>query len=178
MTGGGDRANQEPGSLLPGTAVQRWILLAFAGACAALLGPPHGRAQSGTEFATEASLRELHERVNEFRIIAGCPPLEWHEPTARVAGAHSEDMARRDYFDHVSPEGVDLVDRLLAGGVTWRGSVAENIALTVRGADVVIELWVDSPPHRANLEECTFTHHGLGLFRDRWTQVLVEDPAH
>jgi uncharacterized protein YkwD len=86
-------------------------------------------------------------------------------------------MSRRDYFDHFTPEGTDLHGRMLAGGVTWQGSIAENIALTVRGPDIVIELWMDSPPHRANLLDCSFTHHGLGLFRDRWTQVLVERPG-
>ncbi len=58
----------------------------------------------------------------------------------------------------------------------WHGSIAENIALTVRGPDVVLDLWVESEPHRQNLDDCSFTHHGLGLFRDRWTQVLIEDP--
>jgi len=133
-------------------------------------------AQSNTEPEVAKALAELHELVNERRIAAGCPPLRWHEATAAVAEAHSADMARRDYFDHLTPEGTDLVERLLAGGVTWRGAIAENLALTVRGPETVIELWMDSPPHRENLLDCSFTHHGLGLFRDRWTQVLVEHP--
>lgn len=121
-------------------------------------------------------VRELHSLVNQHRARVGCDPLDWHEGGARVAEAHSQDMSRRDYFDHVAPDGTDLSRRLLAGGVTWHGSIAENIALTARGPEVVIALWVDSDPHRENLEDCAFTHEGLGLFRDRWTQVLIEDP--
>jgi uncharacterized protein YkwD len=114
--------------------------------------------------------------VNRHRESAGCHPLAWHEGTANVAEAHSEDMYRQDYFDHRAPDGTDVFRRLLEGGVTWHGSIAENIALTVRGPGTVLELWLDSPPHRRNVEDCAFTHHGLGLFRDRWTQVLIENP--
>jgi uncharacterized protein YkwD len=132
--------------------------------------------ESTADSAVARALADLHTRINEHRSSAGCPPLRWHEGAARVAEAHSMDMARRDYFDHRTPEGIDLSHRLLSGGVAWTGSIAENIALTVRGPDTVIELWVSSPPHRANLEHCSFTHHGLGWFRDRWTEVLLENP--
>jgi uncharacterized protein YkwD len=138
--------------------------------------PATSLAQPALDSTLARSLAELHRLVNVHRQAAGCESLRWHEATARVAEAHSADMSRRDYFDHVTPEGTDLFRRLLAGGVTWQGSIAENIALTVRGPELVIELWMDSPPHRANLLDCSFTHHGLGLFRDRWTQVLIERP--
>jgi len=141
-----------------------------------LLLPSPSAAQPADDAGVSLALSELHELVNEHRRAAGCEALQWHEPTARVAEAHSRDMATRDYFDHLTPEGTDLTHRLLAGGVSWRGSIAENIALTVRGPEIVIELWMDSPPHRANLEDCVFTHQGLGVFRDRWTQVLIERP--
>jgi uncharacterized protein YkwD len=142
-----------------------------------LLLPSSSAAQSTDAAAVPVALSQLHQRVNAYRLAAGCEVLQWHEPTARVAAAHSKDMATRDYFDHLTPEGTDLTHRLQAGGVSWRGSIAENIALTAQGPEVVIELWVDSPPHRANLENCIFTHQGLGVFRDRWTQVLIERPG-
>lgn len=141
-----------------------------------LFCPVPSPAQSAADSTVVRSLAELHQLVNAYRLGAGCEALRWHEGTASVAEAHSRDMSRRNYFDHVTPEGTDVHRRLLAGGVTWQGSIAENIALTVRGPDLVIELWMDSPPHRANLLDCSFTHHGLGLFRDRWTQVLIERP--
>lgn len=141
-----------------------------------LLLPSPSTAQPADDAGVSLALSELHELVNEHRRAAGCEALQWHEPTARVAEAHSRDMATRDFFDHLTPEGTDLSRRMLAGGVRWLGSIAENIALTVQGPEIVIELWVDSPPHRANLENCIFTHQGLGVFRDRWTQVLIERP--
>ena len=156
----------------PGSAVGPVALLITLG----LLLPSPSAAQPADDSGVSLALLELHELVNEHRRAAGCEALLWHEPTARVAEAHSRDMATRDFFDHLTPEGTDLSRRLVAGGVRWRGSIAENIALTAQGPEIVIELWVDSPPHRANLENCIFTHQGLGVFRDRWTQVLIERP--
>ena len=149
-------------------------LLCLSAAARSAIAQP--TTESTADSAVALALADLHARINEYRSSTGCPPLLWHEAAARVAEAHSVDMARRDYFDHGTPEGTDLSHRLLSGGVTWNGSIAENIALTVRGPATVIELWVSSPPHRANLEHCSFTHHGLGWFRDRWTQVLLENP--
>ena len=144
-----------------------------------LLGPAQlpGQATGAEEPAPTGSVGELHLLVNQRREAAGCAALRWHEPTARIAEDHSRDMALRDYFDHVTPDGTDLAARLLSGGVTWRGSIAENIARTPAGAVSAVELWMDSPPHRASIESCEFTHHGAGVFRDRWTQVLVETPG-
>ena len=139
--------------------------------------PSTSPAQPTGESTVAESLGDLHRLVNTHRRDAGCQELRWHEGAARVAEAHSADMSRRDYFDHVTPEGTDLSRRLLEGGVTWHGSIAENLALTMQGPETVIDLWLNSPPHRAILEECSLTHHGLGLFRDRWTQVLLSDPA-
>jgi uncharacterized protein YkwD len=139
--------------------------------------PSPAPAQTPGEFTVERAVSELHDLVNTQREALGCKALLWHEPTARVAEAHSADMSARDFFDHFTPEGTDLYRRLLAGGVTWRGSIGENIALTSQGPEIVIELWMQSPPHRANILNCTFTHEGLGLFRDRWTQVLIERPG-
>jgi len=127
--------------------------------------------------AVEEALSEIHTLVNRHRLAIGCDSLAWYEPAARVAEAHSRDMAERDYFDHVTPEGLDLARRLLAGGVAWSGSTAENLAYTPAGAPSAFDLWMDSSPHRANIERCDFTHHGVGLYRYRWTQVLVEGPA-
>jgi uncharacterized protein YkwD len=154
---------------------QRVVVL---GMLVTLIVPATGLAQGEVAADTKppAELAALHALLNRHRTTAGCPPLAWHEPTARVAEAHSKDMALTDYFDHVSPDGLDPGQRLLAGGVTWHGLVAENLAWTPAGAMSAGEMWLDSPPHRANIERCEFTHHGIGAYGDRWTQVLVQNP--
>ena len=118
----------------------------------------------------------LHELVNRHRESIGCLPLRWHEPSAAVAEARSADMIRRRYFDHVAPDGRTVFDEVAAAGIQAWGSIAENIALTQAGAPSVIELWRDSRPHRRNLDNCAFTHHGLGERGGVWTQLFLAQP--
>jgi uncharacterized protein YkwD len=124
-----------------------------------------------------AAVQQMAQLVNAHRQSHGCPALEWLPAAAEAAQAHSTDMARRDYFDHVSPEGQRPWDRLVARGVSYR-RMAENIAWTPRGgAQLTLRGWIDSPGHRQNLENCTFTHHGIGLQDDYWTHVFVTPVA-
>lgn len=151
----------------PGRAalVTGWILAAGVTPAPAQDAPP------------SEELGEIHRLINQHRTAAGCAALSWHRPAARVAETHSRDMALKDYIDHVAPDGTDPGERLLAAGITWHGLIAENIAQTPAGAASAVELWLGSPPHRENIERCEFTHHGVGVFRDLWTEVLVQDPG-
>ena len=82
-------------------------------------------------FATlEAS---LHESVNAVRSDWHLIPLKRLTELDRVARDHSLDMARRNYLAHLSPEGVNPVDRLHGGGVTGFSLAAENAGMTSRG---------------------------------------------
>ncbi len=124
------------------------------------------------EFAVVSML------VNRHRERVGCLPLVWHEEIAAVAQAHSRDMEMRDYYDHVDPNGEDLQHRLSRGGITWNGIAGENLAIGTVDGRIAFILWMDSPRHRAIIENCAFTHHGLGLSDGRWTHVFVQDPLH
>lgn len=118
----------------------------------------------------------LHELVNRHRESVGCLPLRWHSAAASVAEARSADMIARRYFDHVTPDGRDVFDELEDAGVEARGSTAENIALTQAGAPSTLEMWRDSPSHRRSLDNCSYTHHGLGERGGVWTQILLAHP--
>lgn len=114
--------------------------------------------------------------VNRHRERVGCAPLAWDDEIAAVADAHSRDMQRRDFYDHVNPDGEDLQHRLIRGGVGWNGLAGENLAIGTVDGRTAYALWMDSPPHRSNVENCDFTHHGLGLRDGRWTHVFVQNP--
>lgn len=131
--------------------------------------------------ATQASAQEspearLHALVNYHRDAAGCPRLLWHEPSAAVAEERSADMVRRRYFDHRTPDGRTVFNLVGEAGIEAHGSIAENIALTPAGPASVMELWRESSPHRRNLDDCSFTHHGLGEREGVWTQILLAQP--
>lgn len=97
--------------------------------------------------------RRAFDGANRYRARHGLPALRWDDALARIARAHSEDMAARRYFEHVDPEGRGPAARVLAAGLAF-STVAENIS-TNRGVDdpaqTAVEGWIDSPPHRENM---------------------------
>jgi len=119
-----------------------------------------------------AEVRALVALVKRRRASVRCPPLIWDDRLARVAQRHSEAMARRDFFSHVDRNRKDPFDRMRDAGIRFRAA-AENIALGQAGATEVFESWVRSPGHRANLDNCIYTHHGIGLYRRRWTHLFA-----
>jgi uncharacterized protein YkwD len=165
----------------------RWMTMGAAAlVLAACMEVPIGRAPEGGTAGGSAAARpaagaadgaasveEMARLVNAHRRARGCPALAWLQPAADAAQAHSADMARRNYFDHVTPEGQQPWDRLTARGVRYR-LMAENIAWTPeQSARQTLQGWINSPGHRQNLENCAYTHHGIGLRNAYWTHVFV-----
>lgn len=148
--------------------------LLIAVALAACGQSPTAPAAPATAPQTEVRLSTL---VNDHRASLGCPRLTAHGGVASVAQEHSDDMARRGFFDHVNPEGQSPFDRLRAAGISWNGGAAENIARARTSAEEVFRAWLASPGHRAAIEDCEFTHHGVGAAGGYWTQLFVTHPV-
>ena len=146
-------------------------LLLAIGACVVVEQQPATSAPPPANPSGE--IAEFIALANEARADAGCTePLILESDVAAVAQSHSEDMQRRDFFDHENPDGRTPMQRVLAYGIPVR-AVAENIALGQPTGRVVLESWLDSPGHRQNLLNCDYTHHGVGLAGAYWTHVLV-----
>lgn len=116
------------------------------------------------------------EEMNTHRLAEGCEALTWHSGVAGVARAHSQDMVDRDFFSHTNPDGESPFDRLDSAGVGWSGAAGENIAMGTSDAETVLGLWLNSSGHRANIENCAYSHHGVGLVSGRWTHLFVTNP--
>jgi uncharacterized protein YkwD len=112
--------------------------------------------------------------VNQERTAAGCAPVVADAGLAGVARAHSADMRDRNYFSHTTPEGVGPFDRARAAGVGY--ARAENIARGQADAAAVMQGWMDSPGHRANILDCSLTKLGVGVAEGPrgpwWTQLF------
>lgn len=143
-------------------------LLAALAACTAD-APTDAAVDLDPEVASFVSL------VNDHRLEVGCPALEWDSDVARVAQAHSEDMVDRGFFAHTNPDGKSPFDRLREGGVGY-ASAAENIAYGYPTASAVLAGWLGSPGHKANLENCALTRHGVGLRGTHWTHLFIRPP--
>lgn len=133
--------------------------------------PASGGGTAGGTMTASSETAEVARLVNEHRARIGCRALVWDGAAARAAQAHSDDMARRNYFSHTSPDGRSMVDRLRAQGATYR-AIAENIALGQPNAREVVRGWLSSAGHRRNIENCAYTHHGVGVNAGRWTHLF------
>jgi uncharacterized protein YkwD len=114
--------------------------------------------------------------TNAARANAGCGELKWQAEAAAVAKAHSSDMIQRQFFSHSNPDGKSPFDRLAEAGVGYRAA-AENILYGEATASRALELWLNSPGHRENLLNCSFTHHGVGRVDTHWTHLFLRDPS-
>jgi uncharacterized protein YkwD len=123
----------------------------------------------------DVEMQTFTRMVNDYRRKVGCTPLQWDDRIAAVAQKHSDDMARRHYFDHNNPEGKSPFDRLRLAHVSFRGA-AENIASGQVTGSQVFNSWLNSPGHRRNIENCSYTHHGLGLANAYWTHDFISLP--
>ncbi|MGR8008019.1 CAP domain-containing protein [Streptomyces hypolithicus] len=121
------------------------------------------------EAAAEAAVLSL---VNQERSKAGCSPVRADNDLAALAGNFSEDMAARDFFDHTDPDGAAPWDRAERAGIT--GLAAENIARGQSDAQSVMDSWMNSEGHRANILNCEYKTLGVGVHMASggpwWTQ--------
>jgi uncharacterized protein YkwD len=111
--------------------------------------------------------RQAFDMINAVRVKNRLPPLAWDGDLCRAARAHSENMGRRNFFDHEAPDGTSLLDRINAIGITWR-SIGENIAYNQGQVDpvrVAVEQWVQSPQHLSNILRAKYTHTAVGVAR-------------
>jgi uncharacterized protein YkwD len=137
-------------------------------------------APSRTAAATSAGARapgveaQVIALVNAVRLDAGCAPLVHDEGLAEVARAHSADMRDRDFFDHENLAGLDPFERAEAAGLT--NARAENIAYGQPDPAAVMDDWMESRGHRANILDCELRTLGVGVAEGPggpwWTQLF------
>jgi len=123
--------------------------------------------------SSRAEVQALANQINRHRVAIGCRALIPDRRLAAVARRHSEDMVRRRFFDHTNPDGLDPFDRLRAAGIRYRAA-AENIARGQTRGRQTYDDWIASPGHRHNIENCRYTHFGIGLYGNTWTLDLAQ----
>ena len=124
------------------------------------------------------------ELVNQERKQAGLDPLKMSENLDQAADDYSETMMNEKHFSHTGPDGSRFSKRIEDAGYTNWTNVAENIAAGQRTPEQVVQGWMSSPGHRANILRDGVTHMGLGYaaenngdrYGTRWTQVFGAGP--
>ena len=115
---------------------------------------------------------EVLRLVNVERAKVGCSPVTADGALTDLATAFSDDMADRGFFDHTDPDGDTPWDRAKTAGISNLGG--ENIARGQADAEAVMQAWMDSPGHKANILNCDFKTLGVGVHMGSggpwWTQ--------
>ena len=116
---------------------------------------------------------EVVRLVNEIRVSRGLKPLTEDWQLSRVARYKSQDMKDRGYFSHTSPTYGSPFDMMKSFGISYR-TAGENIAKGYSTPKAVVDAWMNSPGHRANILNSSYTHIGVGYVAsgNYWTQMF------
>ena len=137
-------------------------------------------------FATQ-----LLQRINTLRAAgASCgssgtfaptAALSWNTQLTQAADVHSQDMAAANYFSHTGSNGSTFSQRIDATGYSW-STAGENIAAGYSSVDAVMDGWIASPGHCANLMNPNFSEVGVSCvpgttattYSSYWTMDLAK----
>ena len=130
---------------------------------------------SGSEEAPQLSLAEqVVALVNEERAAAGLNPLTINDSSMSAALVRAKEI--RQSFSHTRPNGSSFSTALKEQGVSYRGS-GENIAYGQRSPEEVMNAWMNSSGHRANILNEKYTSIGVGCYEQNgilyWTQLFI-----
>lgn len=133
--------------------------------------PDDGNQKPGSEDAAAAQVLEL---VNAERAKAGAAALTLDSKATEAAQTRAQEIQRS--FSHTRPNGSSFSTALTEAGVSYTAS-GENIAYGQNSAQAVMESWMNSSGHRANILNQNFTSIGIGHVQDSngvdyWTQLF------
>jgi uncharacterized protein YkwD len=146
----------------------RLLPLVFAVAAGAL---------APTVEATETSAGQLEVGLvrlrNEARVGRGLVPYQLDSRLTALARARSADMASRNYFSHVQPDGRNVFDLIEASGIVWYGAaeiIAWNDWPTPESSLLAArDSWLASAPHAAIVLSADYNYVGVGMATQPWT---------
>lgn len=116
--------------------------------------------------------------VNVERSKRGMQLLAQNWQLSRIARYKSQDMINKHYFSHISPTYGSPFNMMESFGIKF-SAAGENIAMGQRTPQEVMNSWMNSPGHRANILSPTYTQIGVGLAKDSngtcyWTQMFIK----
>lgn len=137
--------------------------------------PGTTRLEAGeSSVSSEEIEARIHDRINAIRSENDLSQLDHDDEIASIGRAHSYDMAERDYFSHVSPEGAGPDDRLGDLYPSTCRAVGENLAYVGTAgatdadeiAERIVDGWMNSEGHRENVLTGRWDSQGIGVYID------------
>lgn len=135
---------------------------------------------STTTTSTQASntLSAYEQKVvdltNQERAKNGLPALKVDATLSKMAHEKSRDMSANNYFSHTSPTYGSPFDMMKTFGITYTYA-GENIAMGQKTPEEVVNAWMNSAGHRANILNSHYTYIGVGYVSqgNYWTQDFI-----
>lgn len=129
-------------------------------------------------ITTTEQENEVIRLVNVQRVNNGLQPLTANWELCRVARYKSADMANKGYFSHTSPTYGSPFRMMEDFGLRF-SAAGENIAYGQTTPAQVMNSWMNSPGHRSNILNGTYTQIGVGLAKNKngvcyWTQMFMK----
>lgn len=136
--------------------------------------PDGGQTPPGGDAVLSDYESEVARLVNVARQENGLQPLAASSELSHVARIKSQDMVDNHYFSHTSPTYGSPFDMLASFQISYQ-TAGENIAYGQRTPQEVVDTWMNSPGHRANILNAAYTQIGVGYVANGnyWTQLFT-----
>ena len=118
---------------------------------------------------------EVIRLVNEIRVKNGLSELKADWELSRVARFKSQDMRDNNYFSHTSTVYGSPFQMIKNFGISYK-SAGENIAKGQTTPQKVVDAWMNSSGHRANILNSSYNRIGVGYVKQGniWTQMFIK----
>ena len=154
------------------------VVFTFIGSFAASVRPIAVFTANGAEIYENDTLsdyaRQVAEIVNRERISRGLKALKYSETLSQAANTRAKEI--QTYFSHTRPNGTSCFTAVTEMGVKYR-YIGENIAYGQRSPEEVMNAWMNSEGHRANILNTNFEYIGIGVTERNgvyyWTQFFA-----
>jgi uncharacterized protein YkwD len=113
--------------------------------------------------------QQVLDLTNKERTNNGLEPLKPNAELNYAADKYAEDMSKRRVLSHTGADGSKPWDRAKAVGYEAR-MMGENIAVGQRTPEEVVQAWMNSPGHRANILRSGYQELGVGFEKNFWVQ--------
>lgn len=116
---------------------------------------------------------QVAQLVNNERAKNGLRPLVHRADLKNVAQKKAQDMINSNYFSHTSPNYGSPFTMLKTFGISYR-SAGENIAKGQTTPQEVMNSWMNSSGHRANILNPNYNCIGVGFYHGAWVQMFIQ----
>jgi uncharacterized YkwD family protein len=116
---------------------------------------------------------QVVQLVNQERAKQGLRPLTHRADLKNVAQKKAEDMINSNYFSHTSPNYGSPFDMMKTFGISY-STAGENIAKGQKSPQEVMNAWMNSSGHRANILKPEYDSIGVGFYQGAWVQMFIK----